>query len=52
MTSRAPEDLAFDHSILITAAPTRVLAAFFDSAALRVWWQAVRSVTTPRTEAV
>lgn len=40
--------LSFEHSIHITAAPTQVLAAFFDSAALAVWWQAVRSVTTPR----
>lgn len=46
--SRETEDLAFDHSILITAAPTRVLAAFFDPAALRTWWQAARSVTTAR----
>jgi len=40
--------MQFDHSILITAAPTRVLAAFFDPAALAVWWQTARSVTTPR----
>lgn len=39
---------AFDHSILINAAPTRVLAAFFDPAALAAWWQAARSVATPR----
>ena len=39
---------AFDHSILITAAPTRVLGAFFDPAALSTWWQTVRSVTTPQ----
>jgi uncharacterized protein YndB with AHSA1/START domain len=39
---------AFDHSILITAAPTRVLGAFFDPAALAVWWQAARSVTAAR----
>lgn len=38
----------FDHSLLINAAPTRVLAAFFDPHALAVWWQATRSVTTPR----
>ena len=46
--TRETHETAFDHSILITAAPTRVLAAFFDPAALRVWWQTVRSVTTPR----
>jgi uncharacterized protein YndB with AHSA1/START domain len=40
--------MQFDHSILIMAAPTRVLAAFFDPAALAVWWQTARSVTTPR----
>jgi uncharacterized protein YndB with AHSA1/START domain len=38
----------FEHSILITADPTRVLAAFFDPAALATWWQATRSVTAPR----
>lgn len=34
--------------MLINAAPTRVLAAFFDPPALAVWWQVARSVTTPR----
>jgi len=38
----------FDAAVLINAAPTRVLAAFFDPHALSIWWQAVRSVTTPR----
>jgi len=38
----------FEHSVLISAAPARVLAAFFDAHALAVWWQAIRSVTTPR----
>lgn len=38
----------FEQSILINAAPTRVLAAFFDPEALERWWQVVRSVTTPR----
>ena len=38
----------FDHSVLINAAPTRVLAAFFDPHALAHWWQVSRSVTTPR----
>lgn len=38
----------FDHSMLINAAPTRVLAAFTDPDALAIWWQAVRSVTAPR----
>ncbi len=38
----------FDYSIVINAAPARVLGAFFDSGALAVWWQTTRSVTTPR----
>jgi uncharacterized protein YndB with AHSA1/START domain len=38
----------FEHSLLINAAPTRVLAAFFQPDALAVWWRAARSVTTPR----
>ena len=42
----------FEHSILIAAAPTRVLGAFFDPAALAVWWQAVRSVTAARSPGV
>ena len=34
----------------IIAAPAgRVLKAFFDADALAAWWQAMRSVTTPRT---
>ena len=39
---------SFEHAILLSVAPTRVLAAFFDPAALAVWWQTARSVTTPR----
>jgi uncharacterized protein YndB with AHSA1/START domain len=49
--TRAAEDEAsaeFEHSVLISAAPTRVLAAFFDPQALAVWWQVSRSVTSPR----
>ena len=38
----------FDYSLLVNAAPTRILAAFFDPHALAQWWQAARSVTTPR----
>ena len=45
---RETHELCFDHSVLITAAPTRVLAAFFDPVALNAWWQTSRSVTTPR----
>jgi uncharacterized protein YndB with AHSA1/START domain len=38
----------FEHALLVSAAPTRVLSAFFDPHALAVWWQVSRSVTTPR----
>jgi uncharacterized protein YndB with AHSA1/START domain len=38
----------FEHSILINAAPTRVLGAFFDPHALATWWLVARSITTPR----
>ncbi len=44
----ARRPLIFEHSLVITAAPDAVLAAFFDPAALTVWWDAVRSVTIPR----
>ena len=40
--------ISLEHTVLITAAPARVLAAFFDPDALAAWWQTVRSVTTPR----
>ena len=42
------DGLHFDHAISITAAPTQVLSAFFDSGALEVWWNVSRSVTAPR----
>ena len=38
----------FDHSILISAAPARVLGAFIDPHALGVWWQVARSVVAAR----
>jgi uncharacterized protein YndB with AHSA1/START domain len=38
----------FEHTLLIKAAPTRVMAAFFEPRALAAWWQTIRSVTTPR----
>jgi uncharacterized protein YndB with AHSA1/START domain len=38
----------FEHTILIGAAPTRVMSAFFEPDALAIWWQAIRSVTSPR----
>ena len=34
---------------MINAAPTRVLAAFFDPAALATWWLTSRSVTSVQT---
>ena len=40
----APQDEPspeFEHSVLVNAAPTRVLAAFFDPHALATWWQVV-----------
>jgi hypothetical protein len=37
-----------DVSIVIRAPSGRVLKAFFDPDALGTWWQAARSVTTPR----
>ena len=40
--------LHFEQTIQVTAAPTQVIAAFFDPEALATWWQVVRSVTTPR----
>lgn len=43
-----PTPISFDHSVLISAAPTRVLGAFFDPVALAGWWQTSRSITTPR----
>ncbi len=43
-----PPRLEFEHTIHITAGPDAVLGAFFDPSALPVWWDTVRSVTTPR----
>lgn len=44
----APSAEGFEHTLLVSAAPTRVMAAFFDPHALSIWWQAARSVTTPK----
>jgi len=38
-----------DLTVVIQAAPQRVLKAFFDADALGAWWQARHAVTTPRT---
>jgi uncharacterized protein YndB with AHSA1/START domain len=50
MRRRQPSHSAtsFQYSLLIASTPTRVLAAFFEPRALGMWWQAARSVTTPR----
>lgn len=42
------QGLRVDGAVRIVGAPTRVLAAFFDSQALTTWWGVLRSVTTPR----
>ena len=42
------DSAGFDQTIVISATPERVMAAFFDPDALATWWQTVRSVTTPR----
>jgi uncharacterized protein YndB with AHSA1/START domain len=47
MPGRAAVEHRFEHVLRVSASPERVLAAFFDPAALSIWWQAVRSVTTP-----
>ena len=39
---------SFDCSLVVAAPPAHALDAFFDPKALSVWWQATRSVTTPR----
>ena len=44
----APRSQGLDVSAIIKAPPTRVLKAFFDADAIGAWWQARRSVTTPR----
>jgi len=42
-----PEEIGFEHSILVACAPVRALEAFFDPKALAHWWRATRSVATP-----
>jgi hypothetical protein len=45
----APERiLDCEHSVQVAAPPGRVLASFFDPAALAAWLQVKRSVTVPR----
>jgi len=40
---------ACDHTLVINAPPAAVLDAFFDSAALAVWWQVASAVCVPRS---
>ena len=42
------EDYSAAHEELITATPSRVLAAFFEPTALAAWWLTSRSVTVPQ----
>ena len=37
----------FEQNLVIAASPATVFDCFFSPEALRAWWQAVRSVTTP-----
>lgn len=37
----------FEQELVIAAEPAAVFLCFFTAEALRAWWQAVRSVTTP-----
>jgi uncharacterized protein YndB with AHSA1/START domain len=37
----------FEQQIVISAPPAAVFDCFFSAEAMRAWWQAVRSVTTP-----
>jgi uncharacterized protein YndB with AHSA1/START domain len=46
--TRALPAPSLDLTIVIAAAPARVLKAFFDADALGAWWQVAHSVTTPR----
>lgn len=48
MTNPSVSSHSVDVSITIRCAPSRVLRAFFDHAALGAWWQVRNSVTTPR----
>ncbi|MEZ5317889.1 MAG: SRPBCC domain-containing protein [Vicinamibacterales bacterium] len=40
-------DLRFEQALIVEAPPRDVFDCFFAPDALRAWWQAVRSVTTP-----
>jgi hypothetical protein len=40
--------IGFEHSIRIESTPARILAAFFEPAALAAWWDVAAAVATPR----
>ena len=40
--------VGFEHAIQIQSTPGRVLAAFFEPAALAAWWDVATAVATPR----
>jgi len=40
--------IGFEHSIRIESTPSRILAAFFEPAALTAWWDVAAVVATPR----
>ena len=40
--------IGFDQSIRIECTPARVLAAFFEPAALEAWWDVATAIATPR----
>ena len=44
----APPGLQVELSVIVQAAPERVLNAFFDPQDLAEWWHVARSVTVPR----
>jgi uncharacterized protein YndB with AHSA1/START domain len=46
-TPRPETDNHFEQHLVIAASPETVFSCFFKPDALRAWWQAVRSVTTP-----
>jgi uncharacterized protein YndB with AHSA1/START domain len=47
VTSQPEIDTHFEQYLVIAASPETVFSCFFKPEALRAWWQAVRSVTTP-----
>jgi uncharacterized protein YndB with AHSA1/START domain len=44
----AHRQIGFEHSIRIESTPGRILAAFFEPAALAAWWDVATAVATPR----